>query len=289
LRGLPELIWNFASEQRDHFPRPEIFQPHPLQHDFGYYFNLQFFTTGSHEVSGEGPWKTDQNLRMVSAAVKPGQLRLVMLNVGNLRQFAMETSAASAMLWDAGLTADEAVTAFCARYFGEGSADGVLNIYRAYYDAYWQQRPPDLKNFHRQYIFHDLRYARAGENLLARIETKHYTQDPLFADAHMLRIVPSYNGASDETHAIVNGTSTSAEHFQAAVQTAEEIRSKLPADAASFFEEAVQADAQFMLAANLFLRELAEAYISVEDRGILKQHLSAAATHLTEMQTVVNS
>ena len=284
----PRLIWNFASEQRDHFPRPEIFEPHPSQLDFGYYFNLQFFTTGSHVVSGEGPWKTEQNLRMVSEAIKPGRLNLVMLNIGNLREFTMETSVASTMLWDADSNADAALTEFAARYFGTAATD-VHDVYRAYYNAYWQQKHSDLKNFNRQYIFHDLRYARAGENLLARIATKRYTQEPLFTDSHMLRIVPGENGTSDEVHAIVKGTNASAHRFQAAVEASEKIRAGLPAEDAPFFQETVTADAQFMLAANLFLNEIAEAYISVEHPGLAKQHLAAATTHLAELQTAVDS
>lgn len=285
----PRLIWNYASEQRDHFPRPEIFEPHPTQRNFGYYFNLQFFTTGSHVVAGEGPWKTEQNLRMVADGVKPGHLNFVMLNVGNLREFAMETSVASAMLWDASTTADEALTAFAATYFGAEAASEVHDVYRAYYDAYWQQKQPDLKNFDRQYIFHDLRYARAAENLLTRIETRRYTSEPLFADSHMLRIVPAHTGASDEVHAIVNGTMASAHRFEDAAATAEKVRSSIPSEDTPFFQEAVEADAQFMRAGNLFLHEIAEAYIAVERPTLAEQHLAQAATHLSEMQAAVTS
>ncbi len=285
----PKLIWNYASEQRDHFPRPEIFAPHSSHQTFGYYFNLQFFTTGSHVVQGEGPWKTEENLRMVANGVKPGELGLVVLNVGNFREFAMEISAASAMLWDSGETADSAVTSFAARYFGANAAPAVHDVYRAYYDAYWQQRRGDLKGLQRQYIFHDLRYARAGENLLARIETRRYTPSPLFADSHMLRIVPGDNGGADEAHAIVNGTAASAERFEAVVKSATKINAALSRDQAGFFQEAVLADAQFMLDANMFLHETAEAYIAVEQPAVAEQHLAKAATHLAEMRTATIS
>jgi hypothetical protein len=285
----PRLIWNFASEQRDHFPRPEIFEPHQPQHDFGYYFNFQFFTTGSHVVSGEGPWKTEQNIRMVSNAVGPGQLRLVMLNVGNLREFLMEVSVASELLWDRDTTADQAVTSFCARYFGIQHALAALGIYKIYYDAYWQQRQPDLRNFDRQYIFHDLRYARASENLLARVETRRYTPDPLFADSHMLRIVPGAAGAADEPHAIAIGTLASAARFEAATHDAERLRAELPPEEGRFFQEAIEADAQFMRSANRFLYEIAQAYIAVENPNEAREHLDGAAQYLAEMQATSES
>jgi hypothetical protein len=285
----PRLIWNFASEQRDHYPRPEIFEPHQRQHDFGYYFNLQFFTTGSHVVSGEGPWKTEQNLRMVANAVGPSQLRFVMLNVGNLREFVMEVSVASELLWYRNVTADDAVSSFSTRYFGAQHAAAALRIYKAYYDAYWQQRPPDIRNFDRQYIFHDLRYARASENLLARLETTRYTHEPLFADSHMLRIVPGADGAADEPHAIAIGTFASAKQFEAAAADAGRLRTHLSAQQALFFQESVEADAEFMRAANQFLYDLAQAYIAVENPEEAREHLDSAARYLTRMQTISES
>lgn len=283
----PMLIWNYASEQRDHYPRPEIFHPHSAQQNFGYYLNLQFFTTGSHVVAGEGPWKVEQNFREVATGVKPGHLRLVILNVGNFREFAMETSVASALLWDSTANINKVLTAFCARYFGTQTAPAIRNLYHDYYYAYWQQKKPDLKNFDRQYIFQDLRYARAAENLLARIETGRYTTDPLFRDPRMLRIVPPYSGASDEPHAIVNGTTASIERLQKVVTGAEQISTKISPEDAAYFDEAVQSDAKFMLEANLFLREIAQAYITVKNVPEAQQHLSAAASYLEKMQAVV--
>ena len=285
----PMLIWNYASEQRDHYPRPEIFHPHSAEQDFGYYLNLQFFTTGSHVTAGEGPWKVARNLREVTEGVKPGHLRLVILNVGNFREFVMETSVASALLWDSTTGADEALTLFCARYFDTGAASAIRDLYRDYYDAYWQQKKPDLKNFDRQYIFHDLRYARAAENLLARIEAGPYTTDPLFRDPRMLRIVPSDSGAPDEPHAIVNGTTASIGHLQKVVATAEKISTKIPAENTAFFDESLQSNARFMLSANLFLREIAQAYISLSKVPEAQQHLAAASAYLDGMQAVVTT
>ena len=279
-----QLIWNYASEQRDHYPRPEIFFPHTANQEFGYYLNLQFFTTGSHVTAGEGPWKVAQNLREVSAAVKPGRLDFVVLNVGNIREFTMEIAVASELLWNSQTTADEALTSFCAEYFDPASASVIRDLYHDYYYAYWQQKQPDLKGFERQYIFHDLRYARATENLLARIETLHYTADPLFQDSHMLKIDPAYTGATDETHAIANGTRASIERLETVNAAVQQMSANLPAEDRTYFNENLQSDVQFMLAANRLLLEVSQAYITIKDARTSQQHLTTAEGYLAEMQ-----
>ena len=129
LPATPCCFWNYASEQRDHYPRPEIFLlPHSRQQDFGYYLNLQFFTTGSHLTSGEGPWKVGQNLRQVTTGVQPGHLRFVVLNVGNVREFTMEIAVASALLWDSAVTVDAALDGFCERYYGTASQTDTRSL-----------------------------------------------------------------------------------------------------------------------------------------------------------------
>jgi hypothetical protein len=283
----PLLLWNYSSEQRDHYPRPEIFHPHSPQQEFGYYLNLQFFTTGSHLTAGEGPWKVGQNLRQVTTGVKPGHLRFVVLNVGNVREFTMEIAVASALLWDSTMTVDAALDAFCERYFDSTSAKAVRDLYHSYYYAYWQQKKPNLKNFDRQYIFHDLRYARAAENLLARLETGHYSAAPLFQDPHMLKIDPADSQASDEPHAIINGTTMSIERLQKVVAASRQLAPRMPDANRALFDETLQSDASFMLAANLFLRDVAHAYIEVNDAKSANQYLASAAMHLEEMRNLV--
>ena len=285
----PMLLWNYANEQRDHYPRPEIFAPHSAQQNFGYYLNLQFFTTGSHLTAGEGPWKVEQNIRSVTSALRPGSLRFVVLNVGNFREFSTEVSVASAMLWNSSVSADEALIDFCARYFDASQAGNIRALYHAYYYSYWEQKKPDLKGFDRQYIFHDLRYARAAETLLSRIETRHYTSDPLFRDPHMLRIVPADNGAPDEPHAILAGTSASIDKLKLLLADAQRVESTIPDDRSTFFDESLVSDIRFMLTTNLVLRDIAQAYISVQNTDAVKANLDDAASQLEFMRQAIAS
>ncbi|MES2390195.1 MAG: glycosyl hydrolase 115 family protein [Acidobacteriota bacterium] len=285
----PMLLWNYANEQRDHYPRPEIFTHHSAHQDFGYYLNLQFFTTGSHLVAGEGPWKVEQNLRSVTSALRPGNLRFVVLNVGNFREFSTEISVAAAMLWDSSTSADDAMLDFAARYFDPAQAASLRGLYHAFYDTYWQQRKSDIKGFDRQYIFHDLRYARAAETLLSRIESGRYTADVLFHDPHMLRIVPDDSVAADEPHAIVAGTSAAIDKLTRLLASVQGMAQTLPSDRSAFFDEALISDIRFMLASNIFLRHIAQAYISIENRDAAKADLDDAASQLQLMRRTVAS
>jgi hypothetical protein len=63
---LPNLIWNFSAARHDHFPAPDLRRYRaPVERPLGYYFNIQFTNTGSHLADGEGPWKMEQNHRML--------------------------------------------------------------------------------------------------------------------------------------------------------------------------------------------------------------------------------
>ena len=55
---------------------------------------------------------------------------------------------------------------FCAQYFGPANAERTAVLYRDFYNSYWMQKKPDLPGFDRQYVFQDMRYARALEQIL---------------------------------------------------------------------------------------------------------------------------
>ncbi len=103
----------------------------------------------------------------------------------------------------------------------------------------------------------------------------------------MLKIDPAYSGASDEPHAIVNGTTAAATRLQAVVTTTQHIVEQAPPESRRFLNESLLSDAKFMLAANLFLRDVANGYISVEDAPLANRALSAASVHLEEMQAAI--
>ena len=202
----PELMWNYVGARRDHFPAADIRRGdlRPTQ-PYGYYLNLQFTSTGAHLAQAEGPWKLARNYEIVAAA-SPRPLDLWVVNAGNFREFVQELSAHASLArapdgWDA----DKFLNAWCAQYFGARKASAATAVIRAYYNSFWTQRAPDLSNFPRQYIFQDMRVARACEDLLDNW-TKPFKSVAL-DDRNMgyYRIDPAREKTDDQLTAVTRG------------------------------------------------------------------------------------
>jgi hypothetical protein len=91
----------------------------------------------------------------------------------------------AAMMWNfAGSDAGAFLADFCAQYFDRDHdrARKIARLYHDYYYSYWRQKKADLPGFDRQYIFQDLRYARAAEMLLKALDGDARTPNPL--DGH---------------------------------------------------------------------------------------------------------
>ena len=103
----------------------------------------------------------------------------------------------------------------------------------------------------------------------------------------MLKIDPADSQAQDEAHAIVNGTTMSIERFQKVLTASQQFAAGMAEGNRSFFDESLQSDAGFMLAANYFLRDVANAYIEVNDTESASKYLASAGMHLEEMRALV--
>jgi hypothetical protein len=297
----PDLVWTFSNKRRVHVPDTDVmnykYKDHP-NNPVGYYMNLQFNSTGSHLAAGEGPWKAEMNNRIVSCQAGPGNFVLSEFNVGNVREFAMEISLGGDLLWNlnsyitGARTVDAALRNFCARYFGSADAAQVAALYTAYYNAYWRQRAPDFPGgFPRQYIFDDLRYARAGQNLLADLARKTYTANPF--DSHGLSyfdIVPADSGATSEIGVVLNGTTTAVHAFNLLVASCTALLPSLARGDQPFFNDDMCLQAQFMLQVNLFLQALDKAMSALgnNDSNAVRCNLKTAVIALQAAQASLN-
>lgn len=267
----PDLIWCPSSDQRDHYPTPDVTSYNYLSYQsghnpFGYYFNFQFYTTGSHVVAGEGPWKAALNHQIVFQNAGPGNFVCSVLNAGNVREFTMELAAGGDLLWNLapGYDPNVFLTNFCARYFGAANAPQVAALAAAYYNAFWAQEKPDTVTFPggfpRQFIFQDLRYARAAEALLADLASRSFIANPFDTQGpRYFRVIPAVSGAAEELHATINGTAVALSNFNSVVASAESIYANLASDRQPYFNDLLRQPAQFMLQCNLFLQGLSVA------------------------------
>ncbi|AHF93823.1 hypothetical protein OPIT5_30330 [Opitutaceae bacterium TAV5] len=295
----PTLIWNFVAARRDHFPAADVrgFKA-PPDLLVGYYFNFQFTSTGSHLVAAEGPWKMAANYRVLDS-LNARPLAFTVVNAGNIREHVTELSANAAMMWRFDFFDPSAfLTDFSARYFDAVRAPEIARLYHDYYYAFWLQKKADLPGFDRQYIFQDLRYARAAGMLLKALQGDTRTANPL--DGHPLDNpdtgsvgyfrVESEPGDHGQIGAILRGTAQSGAAFAAVGREAERLRAEIPARNRWFFDQNLRIPAQVMERLNLMLHEIAEACArpAAAHEEVLT-HLAAARVALADARELLCS
>lgn len=298
----PSLIWTFVCARRDHFPADDIrnYDP-PPDRLLGYYMNLGFSLSGAHLAAAEGPWKMEWSYRFVNSRGKR-PLHFSVVNVGNYREFIMEAAANAKMLWNfESYNTDRFLPEFCATYFGQANAARIAALWRSFYDAYWTQKKPDLPGLQRQYVFQDLRYARALEDFMVLIPkgpnlnplTDHtvrfwpgYEIDKL-APGRLYRIVPEDNQANNQLDAIIKGTEASAANFVQVVAECDRILPKLPERSRPFFNDILRIQARYMLELNRTLNAAARAQRVLPDRLEARQHLLDARQHFAALKEVL--
>jgi hypothetical protein len=298
----PDLIWCPSSDQRDHYPTPDTTGYNYLNYQsghnlFGYYFNFQFYTTGSHLAAGEGPWKVALNHQIVNQKAGSTNFVCSVLNAGNVREFTMELAAGGDMLWNLGSAYDPGafVQTFCARYFGSTNASAISTLISNYYAAFWEQKKPDTgtfpAGFSRQFIFHDLRYARAAEVLLASLSNHTYNANPFDAQGpRYFRVTPTDNGAADELHAAINGSTAAISNFNAVVSLADSLFPNLPPASQPYFNDVVRQPAHLMLQANLFLQGLSQGVAKIPNgNAAVYPSVTQARTACLAMRDALNS
>jgi len=272
----PRIIWNFVAARRDHYP-PLGLEHVALPEDqpIGLYYNIQFTSTGSHVVAGEGPWKMEDNLRFVDR-LQARPLALALVNSGNTREFVLELEAsARLMATPSTYDSDRFLLGFAQRYFGAEHAPAVAGLIRAYFAAYWQQHPPTRPGFARQFIFHDLRHTRALRDLLAVLEKRGQTTEPL-AQPDSFMIDPAHHGADSTLAALLIGTAAAREAFAEVAARSDALRAELPASRQVFFNDSVRVPAHYLVELNASLHALARAVAAAPNSRQRSEAISQA-------------
>jgi hypothetical protein len=292
----PTLIWNFVAARRDHFPTEDLRNlKSPPDRLIGYYLNFQFTSTGSHLAPAEGPWKMTANYRIVdSTGARP--LAFTVVNAGNNREHLLELSANAAIMWRfKDFDVDKFLLSFCTRYYGADKAADLVQLYRDYYNAYWAQRPADIAGFDRQYIFQDMRYARAAEMLLKGMAAKKYKANPLDGNAlddpskgsvGYFRVEPQ-PGDAIQIDALLRGTAESGQKFAAVAARAGSLAPSL-GPGRIFFTDNLVARAKLMAALNTLLHETTLAYQAHDERSQQHKHIEAAIAAADVVQAALD-
>lgn len=115
--------------QRDFFEAPR-----EAGRAYGIYYHHQLWSAGPHLVQAVPPAKTHE---IVSLAMAKNAGSYAVLNVGNVREFAIGLDASARMLRDLrGFVPERFVAEWCANRFGEAAGVRACAAYRALFDSY---------------------------------------------------------------------------------------------------------------------------------------------------------
>ncbi len=287
----PNLILTFVAARRDPYPYDDLVRFEPAPHTkLGYYMNLGFASTGAHVAPAEGPWKMEFNYRYVAAKAP---LAFSVVNGGCMREFLLELSANARMLWNfSGYDSDAFVQEYCALYFGAPQAGEIAQLYRDYYEAFWQPKPSEFPGMQRQFVFQDLRYARAFDHI-QRVFFKSPDQPDLNplrdigyerVPGRTFRIDLKASGAANQIDALIAGMRQTIPHFAAVLARCNALRPRLAPEQRVFFNDNLRAYAGFMAHLSGALLHYATAYRQQADRAVLVAELERAQTELSRAQ-----
>lgn len=259
------MLWTFVAGRRDHYPFDDLVNWENTDNvKLGYYMNLQFYSTGAHLAPAESPWKMEANYRYVQSK---GPLTFSVVNAGNVREFLMEMSANAAMMWNSETySTDSFLRNFCAQYFSPEYADEAADIYKAFYNAYWNQKTPDFPGgFDRQYIFQDMRHSQVIKQVYEHWNS--YTDNPLYDIG--FESIPGRSfriEGNNQVESILKGMSEECEAFQAVADHCDALMANLPAENQTFFYDHLGAYAHYMAHLSRSVYHFVHAYKYKQDR-----------------------
>ncbi len=264
-----DITWIFSNDIRDHFPMSDVrTYSLPASQSFGYYMNLQFYSSGSHLVEGEGPWKMAQNFKVVQNRRPNGRLNFAYVNIGNIREFLISGTSSARMMWNINAYDTNAdMPLIMGRYFGESNGVAVTSLYRSMLDAYWKQKKATQTDIERQYIFHDLRLSLATTRQIDQIivgkrklNISTGSEEPI----DRLGIDIAHNGASSDVGAIMIGSQAAQNNFKQVAAAVDAKLSDIPTSQQQFYKDVLQSPAHFLYQSHRMLYTVTRSHFKIE-------------------------
>jgi len=277
------MIWTFVAARRDPYPYDDLVKfnsKEPVK--LGYYMNFGFASTGAHVAPAESPWKMEFNYRYIN---NKSPLFFSVVNVGNMREFLLELSANAKMLWDYNsYNTDDFMIDYCTRYFGAEHAKQVARLYKDYYNAYWQPKKTEFKGMKRQFLFQDLRYARAFDHINQKFYSTGDTinMNPLHkigyerVPGRTFRIDFDYNHSTNQVDAILYGMKKTIPKFESVADRCSKMMPRLDSDKQTFFNDNLRLYSYYMTYISKTLYHYVLAYKNQKDKDALVKNLDLA-------------
>jgi hypothetical protein len=289
------MIWTFVAARRDPYPYDDLVNFNPEKPvKLGYYMNFGFASTGAHVAPAESPWKMEFNYRYIN---NKSPLFFSVVNVGNLREFVLELSANAKMLWDYELyNTDEFMLGFCTQYFGAAKAKQVAQLYKDYYNSFWQPKQSEFPDMKRQFVFQDLRYARAFDHIYNDFYSsgKKLNMNPLHEIGYesipgrTFRIDCEFNKAENQVDAILNGMEQTIPKFESVAARCTEMKLKLDADKQPFFNDNLRLYSYYMAHLSKTLYHYVYAYKNQAKKDVLIKNLEQAHDEAVRAKNYLN-
>lgn len=277
------MIWTFVAARRDPYPYDDLVNFNSIKPiKLGYYMNFGFASTGPHIAPAEGPWKMEFNYRYIN---NKSPLFFSVVNVGNVREFLLELSANAKMLWDYGhYDSDKFMIDYCTQYFGAKNAKQVAQLYKDYYNAYWQPKASEFKGMERQFLFQDLRYARAFDHIydIFYSSKEEINMNPLHkigyesVPGRTFRIDFEFNKSANQVDAILYGMTETIPKFESVAGRCTEMRSRLDQAHQTFFNDNLRLYSYYMACLSKTLYHYVYAYKNQSKKDVLIQNLALA-------------
>jgi hypothetical protein len=285
------MIWTYVAARRDPYPYDDLvnFSPsRPVK--LGYYMNFGFASTGAHVAPAEGPWKMEFNYRYIN---NKSPLYFSVVNVGNFREFVFELSAHAKMLWDyKSYNADAFLLEYCSRYFGQAHAEEIAKIYKDFYAAYWQPKATEFEGMERQFLFQDLRYARAFDHIYEVFydDESDVNLNPLHkigyesVPGRTFRIDFEHNHSDNQVDALLYGMRQTIPKFESVAARSSELMLELAADKQIFFNDNLRIYSYYMTHLSKSLYHFVLAYKCQRDEDVLVRNLDLAKNEAIRAQ-----
>jgi quercetin dioxygenase-like cupin family protein len=212
-------------------------------------------------------------------------LYFTVVNVGNMREFLLELSAHAQMMWDYdSYDTDRFVEEYSERYFGKEHAAAIAQLYKDFYDAYWQPKPTEFEGMERQFLFQDLRYARVFDHVLDNPFYQDGIPDlnPLHEIGYermpgrTFRLDFQHNDAENQVDTILNGMQKTIPRFESVAERSSEMMSLLDDDKKVFFNDNLRVFSYYMTHLSKTLYHFMYAYKHQADNDVLIKNLDLA-------------
>lgn len=277
------MIWTYVAARRDPYPYDDLVNFNStLPVKLGYYMNFGFASTGAHVAPAESPWKMEFNYRYIN---NKSPLYFSVVNVGNFREFVLELSANAKMLWDYdSYNTDSFMLEYCSQYFGAEHATEVSQLYKDFYDAYWNPKPSAFGEMERQFTFQDLRYARAFDHIYSVFysSSDSLNMNPLkeigyeSVPGRTFRIDNEFNMSQNQVDAILYGMGKTIPKFESVAKNCSEMMPKLDKDKQTFFNDNLRIYSYYMTCLSKTLFNFVSAYKNQTKNDILIKNLDEA-------------